>query len=147
MAKKIIAMTTAQVEAVVEKEDLGVFNGTGKDAVRTPNSFGVSMTKTGRFLAYCVDGGRKMYNTSVHDTEEIANGRVVERMRAEKLRAERTAKMIEEAKAEKAEAMIETETVENVEATVEAEAEAVENAGAENAEAPVEDKKAEEKAA
>lgn len=81
MAKKVKEMTSEQVLDVMKAEGLNFSFAQADEAVREPNTVGVCLTATGRYMAYCIDANGKMFNTSVHERREQANHKCVERMR------------------------------------------------------------------
>lgn len=50
--------------------------------VKKPGVVGICETKKGNLMVYMVNKDGKMYNTSVHTSRRVANGRVMERILA-----------------------------------------------------------------
>lgn len=79
---KIEKMTKKALLQAMKDEHLDIVFEDKKEIIRTPGAIGVAVTAAGNYMVYCVNEAGKLFNTSVHENRRVANGRVLERMRA-----------------------------------------------------------------
>lgn len=98
MAKKISAITNDELVKTIQAEGLPFRFEDTEEVVRVPDVVGISQTKSGNYMVYCIDALGKMFNTSVHPEKEVANGYCLHQMRT--LKAKRNEQDIQADQAE-----------------------------------------------
>ena len=81
---KLKGMTNEELAKVIEESGFlakGRFEDQ-KEAVKEEGVIGIAETAKGNFMVYCVGEGKKLFNTSVHPTKELANGKAAQRILA-----------------------------------------------------------------
>lgn len=79
---KLKPITEEQMVLAVKEEGLKV-PVLAEEPHYEDGTVGIAKTKAGRFLVYTVADG-KLTKTSVHETQDLANGMLLRRLRAEK---------------------------------------------------------------